>query len=148
MRRMSNYRPNPLTFDGDVLCCPRCGSNNLHHKDVHILNREGDDYGRPGQRVSAYAKTIDTTTHDIVDTHGNHDHLNLSGRRGSIAITFWCEICGDGGDILLTLEHNKGCESIKMWSYAADAFTEEKVRDGKATPEEVTILAAKTLKGY
>lgn len=83
-----------VTISGDcILCCPRCGGDNLHHGSVQVFNRRQEDGPssavlipiREGPRVGAPSD-------------------NPSARRNGLLINFFCETCGEAPAEDLTLE--------------------------------------------
>ena len=80
--------------DGNV-CCPYCGNDYLHHKDVVIYNRTED---------SAEGLAVHVTP-EVVTT-GNNLSGNPSARRSGLVIHFECENCSNTYE--LALAQHKG----------------------------------------
>lgn len=91
-----------------ALVCPRCGSENLHHKVVTVFDRSEDD------------KDVLVTTANTAETKISIESpcmRNPSSRRDGIAISFMCECCdGDPSSekepIELAVEQHKGTTYI------------------------------------
>jgi len=95
---------NGLSFDDNVLLCPRCGGYNLHHEDVIVCSRKYDD-GSDG--ISA---KIDR--HGVATIDGDPVTNNPSSRRSGLSISFWCENCmqdhNDDSQFSLNIYQHKG----------------------------------------
>jgi hypothetical protein len=100
--RSSRY----LSVSQDVLLCPACGSNFLHHAQVNVYERpDGED-----------RQSFKTTVSDGTIEHrkvSEYSHIqNPSPRRDAITINFWCEICGKRS--VLNIIQHKG-ETMVRW---------------------------------
>ena len=88
--------------DGGELCCPGCGSINLHHGFVKVFSRDEDQTEvvvttiSPASREAASVTSIETTK----------GHGNPSARRHGLRIRFTCELCPGVFD--LTIAQHKG----------------------------------------
>lgn len=90
----------------DVLHCPQCQHNYLHHKHICVYERKKED--SPATEI-----TIDGLT---VQIDPSSDY-NPSARRNGIAIAFGCENC-DFYEYLTIAQH-KGQTFIK-WDWQWD----------------------------
>lgn len=90
-----------LRFNGAAseVDCPRCGSSYLHHGAVTLFDRNKED-------GPVLVRQFDSPSPTLAG--------NPSGRRGGIAISFECEVCGDG--IELTIAQHKGNTEM-AWRY-------------------------------
>lgn len=83
--------------DADVLLCPKCGGNNLHHATVSVFVRSGEDQASTVTTIGSESLAI------------NLD--NPSDRRDGIRIMFSCENCDLSND--LTIVQHKGCTHVR-----------------------------------
>lgn len=95
-------RSSEIRLKEDILHCPICGSNYLHHGAVTIFRRIDDT--REGAAIKINA---DGTIAFSTDLTGNP-----SLRRGAVSIDFFCEDCGD--DPTLSISQHKG-NSVLSW---------------------------------
>lgn len=97
----------------DVLTCPGCGGDYIHHYQVDTYSRHED--GSVGHHVQASVSAVKLDN----DLSGNP-----STRRHGLSILFWCEYCDDISK--MTIAQHKGSTEI--------AF--EVVGKFEGTPEE------------
>ena len=72
----------------DILTCPACGGNNLHHHAVGIYNRNKED--------SPTGTFVGVTYHNVVrSTYVDGNDGNPSLRRNGIRVWLNCENCAD-----------------------------------------------------
>ncbi len=69
----------------NVLLCPCCGGENLHHEAVTIYDRFED---APDVRVT----TVEGNEF-VSSTVPNDTSANPSSRRHGVGVDFWCESC-------------------------------------------------------
>ena len=94
-----------LYFDSlDVLHCPHCGGNNLHHEIVTVYSRKEDADQTLETRVAGRIAECAIVPSKI--------SLNPSSRRDGVSITFSCEGCPSR--LELTLAQHKG-ETFIEW---------------------------------
>ncbi|MFN9095909.1 MAG: hypothetical protein ACK5WN_16585 [Alphaproteobacteria bacterium] len=99
--------------DDGELCCPGCGSINLHHGFVKVFSRDEDQTEvvvttvSPASREAASVTSIETTK----------GHGNPSARRHGLRIRFTCELCPGVFD--LTFAQHKGT-TYAAWSDPLD----------------------------
>lgn len=97
-----------------ILLCPRCGKDSyLHHQGVSYFARQED--GAFGTRVDVREKDVDEIPfHQVCVSTDTHNRLveNPSRRRGGIAISFWCELCG--GSYEFCIAQHKG-QTLVFW---------------------------------
>lgn len=74
-----------VIIESDVLMCPVCGCENLHHRKVEYCSRNEDE--PDGMRVVIEPSCV-KSTHGVLSG-------NPSSRRGAICIGFYCEMCND-----------------------------------------------------
>ena len=84
----------------NVLLCPKCDGDNLHHSSVEVIVRDGED----GPGTSALSSRDGTTVSRV-------DASEIIGRRNAMVVSFWCEECGDLDERLSIYQH-KGCTII------------------------------------
>jgi hypothetical protein len=109
----------PITIDTDflgigggsanVLCCPHCGFQYLHHERITVYERKEED-------AEPIVKTIidgDKTTVEYVPARGSG---NPSDRRYGFTIAFSCEGCDNNP--VLVVEQTKG-NTILHWRNGA-----------------------------
>lgn len=94
---------NPVAVGRDTLLCPKCGEDNLHHGRVHIYERPED---QPWVRQTVIEDDAINSSVAIGSTG------NPSRRRHGLAIEFFCEQCGDVGE--LTIAQHKG-QTLIRW---------------------------------
>jgi len=82
----------------NLLICPHCGSDYLHHGQVDVYTRTEDAETTVHTSVGRFTATVAT-----VPSRSIH---NPSSRRGSLSIMFWCEMCTEKS--LLTIAQHKG----------------------------------------
>ena len=93
-----------VSFDDDVLLCPRCRGNCLHHGHVTVYDRSEDE-----PRITK--TTVDGPVANMTAVENNGSG-NPSLRRGGIAISFACELCSAHSE--LTIAQHKG-SSLVEW---------------------------------
>jgi len=76
-----------MDSNGDGLCCPRCGENNLHHDAFDWYWRPAED--RPSNNIRI--------EYDTATMRPDAAKRNPSTRRDGMRLQFWCEHC-HGGD--------------------------------------------------
>lgn len=86
--------PLNLEFDGDVLLCPGCKDNYLHHVSVEIFERREDEDG------------LHVTVENQKVSVDRSMKSNPSRRRHGLLIHFECEQCDNKS--VLTLVQHKG----------------------------------------
>lgn len=86
---------------GAELCCPRCGSNFLHHDKIEVFERPEDAAHGLHVAISDSKATVDT-----------HLDKNPSRRRDGLLVTFWCEGCH--GICALTIAQHKGVSLVDI----------------------------------
>jgi hypothetical protein len=88
--------------DDNVLLCPKCGRDNLHHGRVSVY-----------QCSEAQAWVQRTIIDETVSSNAViGDTSNPSPRRHGLTIAFSCEQCGDIGE--LTIAQHKG-QTLINW---------------------------------
>lgn len=94
---------------GDTaLVCPHCHNDWLHHFDVKVFWREGED--------SKNGLVVETRPgHLKTDSTGNCQRRNPSPRRDGLTIDFACENCTSL--VTLSIYQHKG-QTFSEWSYA------------------------------
>jgi hypothetical protein len=108
----------PILIADDVLCCPHCGGDYLHHARITVFEREVEDSPR----------VLETTTDGRITECSiarAEESANPSNRRDRVAIRFWCEGCAAITE--LTLAQHKG-QTLLDWRFA------ETGRDAAAIP--------------
>lgn len=82
-----------VSINNDILVCPRCGGDNLHHEGIEVFSRPREDGAVTGLivRRDATAGPVDPTR-------------NPSSRRHGLIIHFSCETCGLGERVACELE--------------------------------------------
>lgn len=98
---MTRLPTNDNDFE-DVLRCPCCDGNYLHHGKVEVFDRHED---------------ATATTHVVVNggitkvgSRPSKELNNPSGRRHGLRITHWCEFCSNSVD--LCIAQHKGVTFI------------------------------------
>lgn len=92
-----------ISKDGNQeLLCPDCGNNYMHHLEIHVTTRDGEDQGG----------TIATIAQDGSTSLRRVGATQIPGRRDSLQISFWCEACGEDAPqkILQILQHKGNTE--------------------------------------
>ena len=88
---MATFGESSVAFDGDILKCPECGENYLHHRNTTIFERSEDD--KLTTVIAQNGEEVQATKFPSADT------CNPSYRRNGIIIEFQCEHCHyDYGD--------------------------------------------------
>ena len=86
----------------DLLRCPRCGDEHLHHGNPIVFNRVAEDQGGVVVQVQEDgARAKEASESDFP-----------YGRRGAIEIPFECEACGPG--LRLLIVQHKG-HTLLSW---------------------------------
>jgi hypothetical protein len=100
----------------DVLRCPGCGEDHLHHSRTRIFNRDSEDCEK-GLVVSVEGAQVVHSS----DMRGN------PSRRDGIVIDFWCECCFNESSLLIS--QAKGT-TLLWWRTTTDpqAELEERAR--------------------
>jgi hypothetical protein len=93
-------------LDAEILQCPHCSGDNLHHGDVSVFTRAEDDEMVMATHVMGSPQV--TMTSRIK----NADSQNPSSRRHGMVIEFECETC-DNRPKLAIIQH-KG-STIMEW---------------------------------
>lgn len=89
------------------LTCPHCGGTHLHHQQVTV-------YSRPGEDGPSYAVRVqDATVEWATPVNGNP-----SARRGGVAILFRCEDCAVMHE--LALAQHKGTTYLEWRLFEVD----------------------------
>lgn len=78
----------PCRLVDEVLCCPGCGGNYLHHGAVAIYERDGED--GPTTVVTSDLGSLA----DVI-------RPNPSSRRDAVGILMECEMCGPVGELCI-----------------------------------------------
>lgn len=73
-----------VLLDGEGLVCPRCGEGYLHQGPVRVYSRREDCDG-----------TLTTVECEAKVSVAPFPGGRMPGRRQSLEIDFYCEICGD-----------------------------------------------------
>lgn len=109
---MTRLALNDNDFD-DVLRCPCCDGNYLHHGKVEVFDRHED---------------AAVTTHVVVagnmakvGSRPSKELNNPSGRRHGLRINHWCEFCNHSVD--LCIAQHKGNTFI-YWDMETDKLVE------------------------
>lgn len=100
-KQMINLSAN---WANDVLQCPNCGSDNLHHDKITVFDREEDDEETKVTTVNCFGLTD-------VCFRPSLGSKNPSSRRHGLTIEFWCECCYVRP--VLTLAQHKGVTLIE-----------------------------------
>lgn len=100
----------PLQFELDMLLCPLCGGNCLHHERVEIWNRWEED-----AEICLHIVADD----NLADRYVINESIegNPSDRRDGMAISFWCERCNKHSTLLIA--QHKG-QTIIDWEGIED----------------------------
>ena len=102
--RESQHIQSPLVrLRDDVLLCPLCGEENLHHQGVRVYERDKEDAERG--RVVTVARQV-TVSREEMDG-------NPSSRRDGLKIVFCCEHCVNSFE--LRLSQHKGSTYLSWW---------------------------------
>lgn len=91
----------------DILYCPNCGGENLHHDVVETFSRFED--AQTGIHVRIEGGTV------LTDSHLSR---NPSIRRGGLLIKFWCENCP--ATPTLGIRQHKGSTYVEFNDLLAD----------------------------
>ena len=75
--------PHAQLENGNLLLCPKCGFNYLHHGAVEVFVRDGED-SDIGTRVKVDGHAV---------TFGRNLRGNPSSRRDGLTVDFQCEEC-------------------------------------------------------
>lgn len=99
---MTNQIPIELgeQYSGHNLVCPRCEDDHMHHKDVHVYDRNED--ALEGSHVHVRYNEV---------TYNTNLKGNPSSRRSGVTILFECEHC-HANPILNIIQH-KGCTLLE-----------------------------------
>jgi hypothetical protein len=90
----------------NIIKCPQCGEENLHHQTIKIFGRS-EDGGTAYTEISADAD--DPKQIPWIDNFPE----NPSPRRDAIAIVFWCE--HHDGNPTLNIWQHKG-STVSKWT--------------------------------
>lgn len=93
-----------LNFNLDVLSCPHCAGEYLHHEEVIVYNRLQEDSERG---IAVRTNGINVSQKDTMEG-------NPSGRRNGVTISFRCETCSSR--LLLRVQQHKG-QTFMDWDY-------------------------------
>jgi hypothetical protein len=88
---------NVVVNDDGALCCPRCRSDYLRHRDVEVFNRRQEDGITNAVLVPA-----------LGGPKVGYPIANPSNRRNGIVIEFICENCGEEACFALAIAQHKG----------------------------------------
>lgn len=77
---MTMFEVKVTRDDDQMLLCPACGGDNVHHSAVVVRSRPGED--QEGIEVLVVGGVTTTTT-----------HADFVGRRDDLEIRIWCETC-------------------------------------------------------
>jgi hypothetical protein len=89
----------PLVDDTDVLRCPICGGDYLHHEALDWYERAVEDAARGVRvRIGGQAVAVDADAPQL---------RSPSARRHGFVVDFTCETCG-ALDLVLALVQHKG----------------------------------------
>ena len=117
-----------VTFDDDVLECPRCrgGSSDIHQIDVTMMNRMYHPM------YNGLTMLVSATTPDPVMSRGEEGKIpkpvittayvpnekvrNPSKDRQGLSVGFVCEHCGPSKRIELCIAQHKG-STLMYWQY-------------------------------
>lgn len=99
--------------DEQVLLCPKCGGDYLHHDQVKTFCREEDE--------ETVVFNIDFKPPKVTKEIGNLSK-NPSSRRDAVAIHFYCELCSYLGE--LTIAQHKG-RTFLQWRRVGERIHEE-----------------------
>lgn len=88
------------------LCCPSCGDIFLHHRAVHVFNRDQDE------EIGMETVVFEEESHTRVSNCDGNPSL----RRHGVAIDFHCEHCNNGDSdglvAQLCISQHKGSTGI------------------------------------
>lgn len=109
-------------IDENVLICPSCGNDNLHHDHIDVFFRhKGED--SESYRLSVNAETGDSLLHGF-----DHAERNPSERRHGIKVWFWCEHCHS--DVFMTIAQHKGLTLIEAGHIENGRHAESRKKGG------------------
>ena len=91
--------------DSNILLCPHCNNDYIHHAGVEIYNCKED---APHDRVSVST----CNEHNKYQLNVDQDGKNPSARRDGIRVFFSCESCGQVS--ALTIAQHKG-QTFMEW---------------------------------
>lgn len=105
-----------LPHGSGMLCCPRCGNEFLHHRNIKVFDRREDE-----KMLMRTTVAHRRATSEVVPSQ---DSGNPSSRRSGLAIQFWCEGCDTdvnaAGQVIdkepsieLTIEQHKGVSYLR-----------------------------------
>jgi hypothetical protein len=100
-QRQTVKRSRPVyqvKLEDDVLCCPHCGFDYLHHDRVIVYSRKEDEETTAETEVTGRATRLRLVPSEL--------SKNPSVRRDGVAISFWCEGCDERPE--LTITQHKG----------------------------------------
>jgi hypothetical protein len=106
-----------MTQQQNIFACPACGGANLHHNEVTVYDRKEDAVEVRETKVIMGG----AVTSLMVPSKASR---NPSGRRGGIAIGFWCETCPALFEF--TISQHKGT-TYTAWRLAGFAMKESDV---------------------
>ena len=113
---MSTFGNSSVTFDGDMLKCPKCSENYLHHRNTTIFERSEDD------KLTTVIAQSEHEAH--VSSFPSADTCNPSSRRNGILIEFQCEQCHyDYGDASPEGGY-EGCFRLAIIQHKGNTFVE------------------------
>lgn len=95
-----------VSLDAEILECPHCLGQNLHHGDVSVFTRQEDDVTVMATHVMGSPRST------LTSLINNADSQNPSSRRHGLLIEFECETC-DNRPKLAIIQH-KG-STIVEW---------------------------------
>lgn len=101
---------NPAQLDDVTLCCPACAAPaDLHHMVIAIYQR-GDGCFAEDCAGTETVLQGDRLTQRWLDA----DAPEFVGRRNHVALSFYCEQCGDSVRHVLIIQQHKG-RTLVYW---------------------------------
>ena len=100
----SHFSTTTTARDRDVLTCPHCRGDYLHHGQVTVYDRSED--APRLTKIEVRDRTANITNVD------NKNSGNPSDRRDGVAVRFWCDHCDNVSE--LTIAQHKGA-SLMGW---------------------------------
>jgi hypothetical protein len=104
---------NRIQFDDNVLVCPRCDFQYLHHCAVTVYDRHEDAEFVTKTKIRC-SDTFFEEPHSetVIVTERSSESRNPSSRRHGLAILFFCEGCHETSE--LTIAQERGT-TILAW---------------------------------
>ena len=97
-----------IRFKDEALCCPHCGDDYLHHKEVEVFDRLED------ADVGAHVIVMRGVARFDASMVGNP-----SSRRGGMRIRFYCESCAMRP--YLVISQHKG-QTLVFWEWESSGL--------------------------